>query len=313
MSFLEKYTTSEFKNSTGAYELDLSLVDDFDHAWREMHVKTDVWCSAAIVLPDKAARILNVGGWLANSTIGIRLYTPDGSPGINGTNDWEEDQDNLQLQVRWCIHSCSTCKVSMLNEFAVQGGRWYSTAVVMSNGSILIMGGVAGAGGVADPTVEILPRIPGGSTKVSLDFLQRTSPNNLYPFVNILPSGRIFVGEFERTDFFTFIIDAHGQGITTRHVFLTQYHLTPSKSFPTSLVLSRVPPLVAHTRMKPRRFSFPNMLPTRTQSLSWSVVAPTLGLPWIIAYPYNLILTMQRGRSNGWFVYFFLVSSKSQY
>jgi len=105
VSFLEKYTTSEFKNSTGAYELDLSLVDDFNHAWREMHVKTDVWCSAAIVLPDKAARILNVGGWLQNSTIGIRFYTPDGSAGVNGTNDWEEDPNHLQLQVRWCTHS----------------------------------------------------------------------------------------------------------------------------------------------------------------------------------------------------------------
>ncbi|KAF8500811.1 copper radical oxidase [Russula emetica] len=174
VSFLEKYTTSEFKNSTGAYELDLSLVNDFDHAWREMHVETDVWCSAAIVLPDKAARILNVGGWLQNSTVGIRLYTPDGSAGVNGTNDWEEDPDHLQLQ----------------------GGRWYSTALVMSNGSVLVMGGEAGAGGAADSTVEIVPQIPGGSTKVSLDFLERTSPNNLYPFVNILPSGRIFVGYY---------------------------------------------------------------------------------------------------------------------
>jgi hypothetical protein len=268
VSFLEKYTTSEFKNSTGAYELDLSLVDDFNHAWREMHVKTDVWCSAAIVLPDKAARILNVGGWLQNSTIGIRLYTPDGSAGVNGTNDWEEDPDHLQLQVRWCIHSYSTCKASILNEFAVQGGRWYSTTLVMSNGSILVMGGEAGAGGAADPTVEIVPRIPGGSTKVSLDFLQRTNPNNLYPFVNILPSGRIFVGEFERSDFFNFVIDTHGQGITMRHVFLTQYHSPPSKSFPTSLVLSRVPALVAHIQMKRRPYSFPNMLPTRIQSVS---------------------------------------------
>jgi hypothetical protein len=175
-----------------------------------MHVKTDVWCSAAMVLPDKAARILNVGGWLQNSTIGIRLYTPDGSAGINGTNDWEEDSDHLQLQVRWCIHSYSTCQASMLNEFDAQGGRWYSTTLVMSNGSILVMGGVAGAGGPADATVEILPRIPGGNTKVSLDFLERTSPNNLYPFVNILPSGRIFVGEFERINLSSFVIDTRG-------------------------------------------------------------------------------------------------------
>ena len=268
MSFLEKHTTSEFKNSTGAYELDLSLVDDFSHAWREMHVKTDVWCSAAIVLPDKAARILNVGGWLQNSTVGIRLYTPDGSAGVNGTNDWEEDPAHLQLQVRWCIYTYSTCKAWTLNEFAVQGGRWYSTTLVMSNGSILVMGGEAGAGGAADSTLEIVPRIPGGSTTVSLDFLERTSPNNLYPFVHILPSGRIFVGEFERTDLSNLVIDTHGQGITMRHVFLTQYHSTPSKFFLTSLVLSRVPALVAHTRMKPRPYSYPNMLPTRTQSVS---------------------------------------------
>jgi glyoxal oxidase-like protein len=109
----------------------------------------------------------------------------------------------------------------VLNEFAVQGGRWYSTTVVMSNGSILVMGGEAGAGGAADPTVEILPRVPGGSTKVSLDFLQRTNPNNLYPFVNILPSGRLFVGEFEIISL-TSLIDTHGQGTTMRRVFLTQ-------------------------------------------------------------------------------------------
>ena len=39
VSFLEKWGTSEFSNSTGAYELDLSLAPDFDTAWREMHVR----------------------------------------------------------------------------------------------------------------------------------------------------------------------------------------------------------------------------------------------------------------------------------
>ena len=119
VSFLEKGGTSEFANSTGAYELDLSLVPNFNTAWREMHVQTDVFCSGAVVLPDKAARILNVGGWSLTSTFGIRLYAPDGSPGVNGTNDWEENPNTLQLQVciphstsratRWCLRrlSCS--------------------------------------------------------------------------------------------------------------------------------------------------------------------------------------------------------------
>ena len=64
-----------------------------------MHVKTDVFCSAALVLPDKAARILNVGGYSSQSTFGLRLYAPDGSAGVNGTNDWEEDPNNFKLQV----------------------------------------------------------------------------------------------------------------------------------------------------------------------------------------------------------------------
>jgi hypothetical protein len=82
----------------------------------------------------------------------------------------------------------------------MQGGRWYPTALVLSNGSVLVMGGETGANAPANPTLEILPRVPGGSTLLFLDWLERTDPNNLYPFLHVLPSGRIFVGEFETTD-----------------------------------------------------------------------------------------------------------------
>ena len=89
-------------NSTGAYELDLSLVPNFGTAWREMHLKTDVFCSGSLILPDKGGRQINVGGWSLDSTFGIRLYTPDGSPGVNGINDWEENSQELSLQVSFC-------------------------------------------------------------------------------------------------------------------------------------------------------------------------------------------------------------------
>lgn len=92
-----------------------------------------------------------------------------------------------------------TCTVSVLNEFIIQGGRWYPTALVLSNGSVLVMGGETGANAPANPTLEILPRVPGGSTLISLDWLERTDPNNLYPFLHVLPNGRIFVGELEKT------------------------------------------------------------------------------------------------------------------
>lgn len=139
-----------------------------------MHVKTDVFCSASLILPDKAGRQINVGGWSLDSTFGIRLYTPDGSPGVNGTNDWEENGQELKLQ----------------------NGRWYPASMLMANGSILVVGGESGSNGPPVPSLEILPKPEGGNTTIFLDFLQRTDPNNLYPFLFVLPSGGIFVAYY---------------------------------------------------------------------------------------------------------------------
>lgn len=64
----------------------------------------------------------------------------------------------------------------------------------MSNGTILVVGGEGGSNGVPTPNLEILPKPPGGSTLKFLDYLNRTDPNNLYPFLSMMPSGRIFIG-----------------------------------------------------------------------------------------------------------------------
>jgi len=99
------YFTSSFPNSTGAYELDLSLASNFSAAWREMHIKTDVFCAGSVIMPDKAGRQINVGGWSLESTFGVRLYTPNGVPGTNSTNDWEENFQVLSLQVSNSLRS----------------------------------------------------------------------------------------------------------------------------------------------------------------------------------------------------------------
>ncbi|KAH8892639.1 galactose oxidase [Thozetella sp. PMI_491] len=168
VSFLSKWGTGP-ANETGAYELDLSVLDNFAEAWRPLHVKTDVFCSAGIVLPDLGGRQLNVGGWSGESTFGCRLYWPDGSPGVWGTHDWQENVDELTLQV----------------------GRWYPSAMVLSNGSVMVIGGEVGSNSAAVPSIEILP--PTGTAPLYMDWLERTNPNNLYPFVCILPGGGIFV------------------------------------------------------------------------------------------------------------------------
>ncbi|KAJ2980129.1 hypothetical protein NQ176_g2827 [Zarea fungicola] len=168
VTFLEKFGTGP-PNSTGAYELDLSQISDFNQAWRTMHVKTDVFCSAGVTLPDKAGRQMNIGGWSGTSTFGIRLYTPDGSAGVKGKNDWQENAQVLKLQA----------------------GRWYPTAMNMANGSILIIGGEVGSNSAPVPSIEILPFT--GTPPLFMEWLQRTDPNNLYPFAAVLPSGGIFV------------------------------------------------------------------------------------------------------------------------
>ncbi|KAK8925106.1 WSC domain-containing protein [Metarhizium anisopliae] len=171
VTFLEKWGTGP-PNSTGAYELDLSQIDNFKAAWRQMHVKTDIFCAGGLTLPDKAGRQLNVGGWSGDSTYGVRLYTPDGSPGVPGKNDWEENAAVLKLQQ----------------------GRWYPTAMIMANGSILVIGGEVGSNSAPVPTLEILPYT--GTKPLYMEWLERTDPNNLYPYACVLPSGGIFVAYY---------------------------------------------------------------------------------------------------------------------
>lgn len=167
--FMEKAGTGA-PNTTGTYELDLSKINNFTAAWRPLHVKSDIFCSATVTLPDKAGRQLNIGGWAGASTYGVRIYWPDGSPGTWGSNDWQENVDELSLLA----------------------GRWYPSAMVMTNGSILVMGGEVGSNSAPTPSCEILPLPAGGYAKY-LDWLDRTDPNNLYPFMFVLPSGGIFV------------------------------------------------------------------------------------------------------------------------
>lgn len=179
VTFVEKSGTGE-PNGTGSYELDLSQIDNFSSAWRTMTgLQTDVFCSAGLTLPDKSGRQLTVGGWAGSSNFGIRLYLPDGSPGVPGVNEWVEDPTHLQLQT----------------------ARWYPSAMIMANGSILVVGGELNNNGAENPTLEILPPTgppdasqPNGyaNTTVYLPFLDETWPFNLYPFVTVVPSG-IFI------------------------------------------------------------------------------------------------------------------------
>ncbi|UPX16920.1 uncharacterized protein EKO05_0007301 [Ascochyta rabiei] len=167
ISFLEKHGTGP--NGTGAYELDPSIGGDIFHAFRELNgLKTDVFCAASLTMPDRAGRVINVGGWSADSLFGVRMYWPNGAAGVNGTNDWQENSNELKLQTT----------------------RWYPSSMIMPNGSILVVGGENGSNGPSVPNMEVLPRA--GGLKYA-QYLLDTDPYNLYPFLVVLPSGGIMI------------------------------------------------------------------------------------------------------------------------
>ncbi|KAL9604640.1 MAG: hypothetical protein Q9219_000360 [cf. Caloplaca sp. 3 TL-2023] len=171
ITFVEKAGTGP-PNSTGAFELDPSLAGDFSSAWRTMRgLKTDVFCSAGLTLPDKAGRQITIGGWSGTSTFGVRLYWPDGAPGVQSVNDWQENAAEVKLQK----------------------GRWYPSGMIMSNGSMLVVGGETGSNSAPVPSIELLPQV---GPVIEMDWLLRTDPNNLYPFLYVLPGGGIFVGYY---------------------------------------------------------------------------------------------------------------------
>ena len=55
----------------------------------------------------------------------------------------------------------------------------------------MVIGGEVGSNSAATPSIEVLPYT--GTAPLYMDWLDRTNPNNLYPFVCVLPSGGIFV------------------------------------------------------------------------------------------------------------------------
>jgi hypothetical protein len=78
-----------------------------------------------------------------------------------------------------------------VEEIALQAPRWYPSVMMLANGSILIVGGVTGSTTPPSPSIEILPVT--GAKPVYLEFLDRTDPNNLYPFLAVLPSSGILI------------------------------------------------------------------------------------------------------------------------
>jgi hypothetical protein len=59
-----------------------------------------------------------------------------------------------------------------------------------------VVGGEQGSNGAAVPSLEILPKPAGVTAPLYCDYLNRTNPYNLYPFLAVLPSGGVFIAYY---------------------------------------------------------------------------------------------------------------------
>jgi hypothetical protein len=133
----------------------------------DAQILTDTWCSSGAL--DTDGNLVQTGGYFDGEKV-VRTLSP-----------------------------CDTCDwLELPNSFAE--GRWYGTQVALPDGRFIVFGGRRAF------SYEYVP-FPGKSNDkaVRLPFLRETTDdveNNLYPFVNLLPSGNLFLFANDRSVIF---------------------------------------------------------------------------------------------------------------
>ncbi|KAL5232018.1 hypothetical protein ABZP36_030794 [Zizania latifolia] len=143
---------------------------EFDYstgALRSLKIVTDTWCSSGAF--DAEGNLVQTGGYFEGERA-VRYIGPC------DTCDWQEYP----------------------NSFAE--GRWYATQLVLPDGRFIVFGGRRAF------SYEFVPQ-PGQTNGQAIQFplLRDTTDdveNNLYPFVNLLPDGKLFVFANDRSVIF---------------------------------------------------------------------------------------------------------------
>ncbi|PAN18179.1 hypothetical protein PAHAL_3G184500 [Panicum hallii] len=145
---------------------------EFDYSTgglRPLKILTDTWCSSGAF--DSDGNLVQTGGYFEGDKV-VRVLSP-----------------------------CETCDwLERPNSFAE--GRWYATQQVLPDGRFIVFGGRRAFG------YEFVPAPGRMNDKASyMPFLRQTTDdveNNLYPFVNLLPSGNLFLFANDRSVIFDY-------------------------------------------------------------------------------------------------------------
>jgi hypothetical protein len=131
---------------------------------------TDLFCSGHTLLPD--GRLLVAGGHVTGEN-SVTLFIPEGDGGA-----WQQLPD-------------------------MPVGRWYPTCVTLPDGKAFVLSGSKkSGGGPVNDTYQIFDPAQGLQPALPAPFLNEVEPCNTFPFVFVLPGGRLFVFSYNRSCFF---------------------------------------------------------------------------------------------------------------
>ncbi|PPQ67459.1 hypothetical protein CVT24_011516 [Panaeolus cyanescens] len=143
------------------------------------------------------------GSFLSNGT----LINVGGNPVVEGQTSASDFGDLDGLQAIRIFEPCEypeegNCELyENPDRIRMASPRWYSTAIRLHDGSVMIIGGSKKGGWinnstVNNPTIEFFPpkAIHGsGGLPIALGFLETTLNANLFPIAFVLPDGKIFM------------------------------------------------------------------------------------------------------------------------
>ncbi|KAL9226257.1 hypothetical protein vseg_002089 [Gypsophila vaccaria] len=152
------------------------LYDVVSNSFRPLTVLTDTWCSSGSVGP--TGTLVQTGGYALGERV-VRTFSPCADP-ITATCDWDELTTSLAAR------------------------RWYASNHILPDGRVIVVGGRG------SPNYEFYPTETPRKVYYPLKFLTETNDgknkeNNLYPFLHLLPNGRLFVFANNRSIEFDYV------------------------------------------------------------------------------------------------------------
>lgn len=147
-----------------------SVFDPRDETVEHIPQDEDLFCAGHSFLPD--GRLMVAGGHVTGEK-SMFLFNPTATGG-----NWEQLPD-------------------------LPAGRWYPTCTTLPDGTVFVLAGAKNTGGgqvndtyqIFDPVLRLQPPQPA-------PFLNETAPYNTYPFVFVLPSGKLMIFSADRACFF---------------------------------------------------------------------------------------------------------------